>query len=78
MMTAEQRTEIAQKYLLLGIQHWGQSEHERQKATNAYLEAAGFRPGEGHEWLADIHQNLVRGKFEHELDQLVAALRKSG
>jgi hypothetical protein len=34
--------EIAAKFMLRGIQEWGQSDTERAETTAAYLKAAGF------------------------------------
>jgi aspartate aminotransferase-like enzyme len=71
-----QLEEIARTYLGLGIQNWGQSVEQREKATRAYVEAAGLKFGsmEANEWIMGVVQNLWRGKFETEVDQLVAAI----
>lgn len=71
-----QLEEIARTYLGLGIQQWGQTAEQREQATRAYVEAAGFKFGsaEANEWVMGVVQNLRRGKFETEVEQLIAAL----
>lgn len=67
---------IAHTFLLQGIQHWGQTAEQREKATREYVSAAGLKFGttEANEWLASILKNLRRGKFEDEIQQLQAAI----
>jgi hypothetical protein len=67
---------VANRFLLQGIQHWGQSDAEREKATRDYIEAAGLESGteEANKWLANVLTNLRRGKFELEIEQLNTAL----
>lgn len=69
---------IAETFLSLGIQNWGQTAEQRQKATDDYLRAAGFDLGTGREaadiWLKDVLRNLRRGEYYDEADQLRAAL----
>lgn len=76
MTDSYQLEEIARTYLWLGIQQWGQTAEQREKATRAYVEAAGFKFGstEANEWVMGVVQNLRRGKFETEVEQLIAAL----
>jgi len=71
-----QLEEIARTYLGLGIQHWGQTAEQRERATREYVEAAGLKFGstEANEWLKSIVLNLRRGKFETEVEQLMAAI----
>ncbi len=67
---------IARDFLLQGIQHWGQTDEQRNAAARAYVEAAGLRFGsvEASNWLADVKQKLVRGEFNSEGRQLQAAI----
>ena len=74
-MTEQDQKDIARRFLHMGIQHWGQSDVELSKATEAYLRAAGFKNDiEGQKWLQGVLQNLRRGEFHDEVRQLVAAL----
>lgn len=76
MMDDYQIEEIARSYLGLGIQYWGQTSEQREKATREYVEAAGLTFGstEANEWLKGVILNLRRGKFETEVEQLIAAI----
>ena len=69
---------VAKEFLSLGIQHWGQSDVERAKATDAYLRAAGFNLKDDHEaagkWLEGVIAKMPWGKFEREAEHLEAAL----
>ena len=71
---ADDRT--AHTFLLQGIQHWGQTAEQREKATRAYVEAAGLTFGseEANEWLDGTLKNLRRGEFNSEVRQLQEAL----
>lgn len=71
-----QREQVAKHFLLRGIQHWGQTDEEREQATRKYVAAAGkeFGTREAEEWLKGVLSRLRRGKFETEVEQLIAAL----
>ena len=68
--------DIARKFLLRGIQDWGQSAADREQATREYVNAAHFVFGsrEGNAWLDDVLKNIRRGEFNSEAEQLEAAL----
>lgn len=69
-------TNIARKFLLFGVQEWGQADDARRTAAIAYLTLAGIDDVESKaasEFLAQTCRDLRRGKLEHEIDQLVAA-----
>jgi hypothetical protein len=68
--------QVANSFLLHGIQHWGQTAEQREKATRDYVEAAGLKFGstEANEWLAGVLKNLQRGEFYSEVSQLQAAI----
>jgi hypothetical protein len=67
---------VAHAFLLQGIQHWGQTAEQRERATRAYVEAAGLKFGsnEANEWLEVVLKNLRRGKFETEVEYLQSAI----
>lgn len=67
---------VAHTFLLQGIQHWGQSAEQREKATREFVAAAGltFDSTEANEWLASVLKNLRRGEFNSEVSQLQAAI----
>lgn len=67
---------VAHTFLLQGIQHWGQTGEQREKATRAYVAAAGLMFGstEANEWLAGVLKNLRRGEFNSEVQQLQDAI----
>jgi hypothetical protein len=71
-----QLEEIARNYLGMGIQHWGQTAEQREMATREYVAAAGLQFGstEANEWLKGVVLGLRRGKFEIEVEQLIAAI----
>lgn len=64
----------ASKFLCLGLQEWGQSEHVRRTAIDEFLTAAGFRLPKDRavadQWLKNVQSLLKRGKFEDEIEQL--------
>lgn len=68
--------DIARHFLLMGIQHWGQSTEKREEATRDYVQAAGLTFGtpESDAWLNIVLDSLVRGEFNSEARQLCAAL----
>ncbi len=68
---------VAQKYLSLGIQSWGQADAVRKQATDEYLAAAGFQADDpkAKEWLNGVLNQMEWGKCEREVGQLVAALK---
>lgn len=68
--------EICRSYLGMGIQNWGQGADKREAATRKYVEAAGLTFGttEADEWLSGVLGRLRRGKFETEIEQLMAAV----
>lgn len=72
---------VVENYLLQGIQHWGQTAEQREKATRDFVEAAGLEFGtvEACKWLDGVLHNLRRGEFYSEVNQLQAAIdaRKS-
>jgi hypothetical protein len=72
-MTAQ---DIASRFLLRGIQDWGQSAADREQATRDYVNAARYVFGsrEGNAWLDGVLLKLRRGKFEDELEQLTSAI----
>ena len=72
-----QLEEVARSYLGMGIQSWGQTAEQREKATREYIKAAGlmFGSSEATEWLSGVLRGLRRGRFEDEVEQLVAALK---
>ena len=71
---------IANKFLSLGIQHWGQTAEQREEATNEYLRAAGFDLDQDRAtaalWLQDVLAKMPRGKFEDEAEHLRAAIEQ--
>ncbi len=74
---------MASKFLLRYVQHWGQSDMERQEARENFLQAAGFRDTDSELaglWLADVVDDMPRGRFEDEVCYLERALqsRQSG
>lgn len=75
-MEGYQLEKIARSYLGLGIQHWGQTAEQRERATRDYVEVAGLKFGstEANEWLSGVISSLRRGKFETEVEQLIAAI----
>jgi hypothetical protein len=70
---------ISRNFLLQGIQHWGQTAEQREKATRDYVEAAGLQFGTGKtdEWLNDVLKNLKRGEFNSEARQLQVAIESA-
>ena len=69
---------VSTKLMLRYIQHWGQSNIERNEARENYLKAAGFKDVGGEAaglWLADIVDYMPRGKFEDEVAYLEKALQ---
>lgn len=68
-------SDIAKRYMILGVQSWGQSLDVRREATEAYLNAAGAGIDRaGYQWLAGVMANLRFGKVEDEIEQLTAVL----
>jgi alpha-N-acetylglucosamine transferase len=67
---------VAHRFLLQGIQLWGQTAEQREKATRDYVAAAGLMFGskEANEWLAAVLKNLRRGEFNSEVRQLQEAI----
>lgn len=67
---------ISRNFLLQGIQHWGQTAAQREKATRDYVVAAGIKFGtkEADDWLNGVVGNLQRGEFNSEARQLQAAI----
>jgi hypothetical protein len=67
---------VAHTFLLVGIQHWGQTAEKREAATRAYVEAAGFRFGstEANAWLDGVLKTLKRGELNSEVEQLQDAI----
>lgn len=67
---------ISRNFLLQGIQNWGQTAEQREKATRDYVAAAGlqFGSGEADVWLNDVLKDLKRGEFNSEARQLQAAV----
>lgn len=67
---------ISRNFLLQGIQHWGQTAEQREKATRDYVAAAGIKFGtkEADDWLNGVLQKLQRGEFNSEARQLQAAI----
>lgn len=67
---------VSHTFLLQGIQHWGQTAEQREKATRDYVEAAGLRFGsnEANEWLSGVLKTLRRGEFNSEVRQLQDAI----
>lgn len=76
VMTDWMAQDVARHFLLMGIQQWGQSVKDREKATRQYVAAAGkkFGSNEANEWLDVVLANLRRGKLETEVEQLAASL----
>jgi len=74
VQTKRSNSDIARRFLMYVVQHWGQTDAERVAATREYLEAAG-RIGDTY-WLSQtVLLNLRRGKFEDEVAQLEAHLK---
>jgi len=71
---------VAERFLSLGIQSWGQSDVERAKATDDYLRAAGFdlatQSKEAGAWLDEVIDGMPWGRFENEAEHLEAALKR--
>lgn len=71
---------VAESFLSMGIQSWGQTAEQSKKATDAYLRAAGFElerdRAAANEWLDGVKRNMRWGKFETEVEQLKAALEQ--
>jgi hypothetical protein len=67
---------ISRNFLLMGIQHWGQTAEKREEATREYVSAAGLKFGskEASEWLAGVRKSLLRGEFNSEARQLQSAI----
>lgn len=63
---------VAHTFLLQAIQHWGQTEQQREKATRDFVEAAGvkFPSHEAVKFLDGVTRNLKRGEFNSEVRQL--------
>lgn len=73
-MNSAKPKDIAREFMLLGVQHWGQSKEDRAAATKAYLGLAGFSEGpEADQWLKSVLAGLRRGEFNDEVAQLEAA-----
>ena len=70
--------ETAKHFLSIGIQNWGQTSEERQKAKDQYLTAAGFDlhcdRQNAEAWLKGVVGTIPWGKYEREADHLAAAL----
>lgn len=70
--------QIANKFLSLGVQHWGQSIEQREEATNEYLRAAGFDLDQDRAaaalWLQQVLAKMPRGRFEDEAAHLRSAI----
>jgi hypothetical protein len=71
---------IAEKFLSVGIQYWGQSAEKREEATNEYLRAAGFDLDQDRAtaalWLQDVLAKMPRGKYEDEAEHLRNAIKQ--
>lgn len=67
---------VANRFLLQGIQDWGQTAEVRENAVRDYVAAAGLEFGstEANEWLINVLRDLRRGEFSDEIRQLKAAL----
>jgi hypothetical protein len=73
---SEDLERISRDCMLMCVQHWGQTKEQRDAATKAYVEAAGFEHGtnDATAWLRDVVLNLRRGEFNDECRQLQRAL----
>jgi hypothetical protein len=79
MLDMKDNNRISRLMMLQGIQHWGQSQAQRDEAITNYVKAAGFDPSdpEADKWLSEVILSMPRGKYEIEVDHLTAALAKA-